>query len=232
MSETLVRTPRELRDEVEQLIRDDLVGPVGGDEEELREAPVDQYLLGLLAPRFSRDRTVPPSREDNGADDDDAAVDELPEDDFAAGGVTADTGEEGLPEARPAAVDQLVPSGFGLTFALGADGRSLHVDASWGAYSRATSDERLDRDGRPARVWKRRACGGEQPVAIPASGVIEAYRPDPDEPEVIVHGLVRDRGDHRLITLFLNNTQQAEGGRSVERWLAQSSLAVRAADGA
>src|SRR4051794_11328295 len=143
MSETLARTPRELRDEVEQLIRDDLVGPVGGDEEELREAPVDQYLLGLLAPRFSHDRAVPPSREDDDSGDDDVGVDELPEDDFAAGGVTADTGEEGLPEARPAAVDQLVPSAFGLTFALEPDCTSLRLDASWGAYSRATSDERL-----------------------------------------------------------------------------------------
>jgi hypothetical protein len=35
------------------LIRDDLIGPIGGPEEELRDPPVDRYLLGLLAPRFA-----------------------------------------------------------------------------------------------------------------------------------------------------------------------------------
>ena len=228
MSDRLARTPRELRDEVEQLIRDDLVGPVGGEVEELALAPVDAYLLGLLAPRLSHAHGGSPRDDD---DDDNAAADELPEDGLATGGVTADSGEEGTAEDRPAAVDQLVPSAFGLTFALEAGCTSLLVDARWGAYSRATSDEKLDYEGRPARVWKRRGCGGEQPVEIPPSGVIDPYRPDPEEPEVIVHGLVRERGAHRLVTLFLNNMQQADGGRSVERWLAQSSLAVRAADG-
>ena len=53
MSESRVaKTPRQLRDEVEQLIRDDLIGPLGGAEEELHDPPVDRYLLGLLAPRF------------------------------------------------------------------------------------------------------------------------------------------------------------------------------------
>src|SRR3954467_8026338 len=108
MSETLARTPRELRAEVEALIRDDLVGPLGGEEEELLEAPVDQYLLGLLAPRYSHDRVGQPPRDDGEDPDEDAgATDELPEDDFAAGGVTADNGEEGTAEARPAAIDQL-----------------------------------------------------------------------------------------------------------------------------
>ena len=49
----LARSARELRDEMEELIRDDLIGPIGGPEEELDDAPVDRYVLGLLAPRFS-----------------------------------------------------------------------------------------------------------------------------------------------------------------------------------
>src|SRR3954447_2786231 len=158
MSDRLARSARELRDEVEQLIRDDLVGPLGGGVEELTLAPVDAYLLGLLAPRLSHEHGAPPRDDD---EDDNAAADELPEDGLATGGVTADSGEEGTAEDRPAAVDPLVPSAFGLTFALENACTSLLVDARWGAYSRATSEEKLDHEGRPARVWKRRACGGE-----------------------------------------------------------------------
>lgn len=48
----------------------------------------------------------------------------------------------------------------------------------------------------------------------------------------MVRGLVRGHGDHRLVTLFLVNGQIAFEGRSVERWLAQTGLSVRAPDGA
>jgi hypothetical protein len=121
MSEVrLTRSARELRDELEALTRDDLIGPVGGPDEELDDAPVDRYLLGLLAPRFMFDlgggdgsRAAP--ADEDGVDP--IAADLLPEDDLADGGLMADEGEEGMAEERPPAVDQLVPSSFGLTFA-------------------------------------------------------------------------------------------------------------------
>src|SRR4051812_26502640 len=117
----LQRSPRELRDEVEALVRDDLIGPVGGPEEELLEAPVDRYLLGLLAPR--RDGLLHESGSKAGQDPDEsgAAFEALPEDDLAAAGAPADSGEEGQPDDRPPAVEQLVPSAFGMTFALDLD---------------------------------------------------------------------------------------------------------------
>ena len=53
-----------------------------------------------------------------------------------------------------------------------------------------------------------------------------SFAPDPAEPEVVVRGLVRDRGGQRLVSLFLVNGQFSDGGRSVPRWLCQASLAV------
>jgi hypothetical protein len=153
-----------LRAELEQLIRDDLIGPLGGAEEELHEPPVDRYLLGLLAPRFFFGRASSITRSDgaaaDGEEEDPIAADAQPDDGLAGAGITADEGEEGTAEDRPPAADQLVPSAFGLTFAVDSSCSELLVDASWGAYSRHTSDEKLDRDGRPARVWRRRPCGG------------------------------------------------------------------------
>ena len=243
MPDGLGRSPRELRDEVEQLVRDDLVGPLGGEREELATdtPPIDRYLLGLLAPRLepragssagaSRPATSA-SPSDDGADEDgNAASDAQPEDELASGGITADSGAEGRPEERPAAVDQLVPSAFGLTVAVEDGCEALRVSATWGAYERATSEERLDRDGGAARVWRRRPCGGETVVQIGRDGRIAPEPLDPGEPDVQLEGLVRKREGGHLVSLFLVNGQEAVGGRSVEKWLCQAELHVEAVDG-
>src|SRR3954451_12248208 len=109
MSDTRVaKTARQLRDELEQLIRDDLIGPLGGAEEELHDPPVDRYLLGLLAPRFGFDRPSVTSHDnasDHGEDaEDPIAADAQPEEALAGG--TSDSGAEGNAEDRPPAVDQ------------------------------------------------------------------------------------------------------------------------------
>ena len=150
MTDGLGRSPRELRDEVEQLVRDDLVGPLGGEHEELGAdtPPIDRYLLSLLAPRLEpragspSDASWPaasPAPTGDDADDESAASDAQPEDELASGGITADSGAEGRPEERPAAIDQLVPSAFGLTVAVEEGCEALRVGATWGAYERATS---------------------------------------------------------------------------------------------
>ena len=234
MSEPLLsRSAPELRAELAQLIRDDLIGPSGGPEEELEESPIDRYLLGLLAPR-SRSGSSPPAQPAGGDDDPDGdpfAAELLLEDDLADGTATADEGEDGRADDRPPAVEQLVPSSFGLTFALDADCAGVRVEAAWGAYTRQTSAERLGRDGRPARVWRRRVCGGSVTLALSGAGVLGPLVPDPAEPEVVVRGVARRRGGELLVSLFLVNGQQAGGGRSDAHWLCQSSLAVSGVGG-
>ena len=163
----LARSARELRDELEELIRDDLIGPIGGPEEELEDAPVDRYLLGLLAPRF----TLRPDGSDGpagrGEDDgeDPIAADALPEDGLADGGDHRGLGRGGDGRGSPA-------GGRSARAVVVRDdvrarrraASELRATASWGAYARQTSEQRLDRDGKPARVWQRRPCGGEQVI--------------------------------------------------------------------
>lgn len=230
----LAKSDRELRAEVEALIRDDLIGPIGGEEEELRDPPVDVYLLGMLAPRLGA--SAPSSSRDGSGPSDDEEDDSIeaeaqPDDDLAAAGVTADTGDEGTAEDRPPAVEQLVPSAFGLTFAIADDCRELKVTASWGAYARQTSEEKVDADGNAARVWKRRPCGGVETIAIGGRGTLGPHAPDPEEPEVVVRGIIREREGHRMVSLFLVNRQGSDGGRAVPRWLCQAELTVEAPDG-
>ena len=68
-ADRLARSARELRDEVEQLIRDDLDRPNRRrGTRSCAIAPVDAYLLGLLAPRLSHEHGAPP-RDDDEEDD-------------------------------------------------------------------------------------------------------------------------------------------------------------------
>ena len=53
MTEPILAVPSStaLRDALETAVVRDLLGPAGGPEEELDEAPRERYLLGMLAPR-------------------------------------------------------------------------------------------------------------------------------------------------------------------------------------
>src|SRR5215470_10393590 len=47
-----IPSPMQIRDELEQMVLNDLLGPVGGPEEEIDAQSVrDRYLVGMLAPK-------------------------------------------------------------------------------------------------------------------------------------------------------------------------------------
>ena len=88
------------------------------------------------------------------------AAELLPEDGLADGGITEDFGEEGTVEDRPPAVEQLVPSSFGLTFALDASVRRASCDGLVGclraADERASARPRREAGARVAATGMRR----------------------------------------------------------------------------
>ncbi len=179
----LARSARELRDELEELIRDDLIGPIGGPEEELEDAPVDRYLLGLLAPRFSfAARLESTDHRRHPVEDDDE--DPIAADDVAGGRprrrrrCTADSGEEGTAEDRPPAVDQLVPSSFGMTFALDGELRELRLTAVMGRVFEADERAAARRDGKPGARVAAAAVRRAGQVALSGSGSLGPFAPD------------------------------------------------------
>ena len=208
----LARSPRELREELERMIRLDLVGPAGGEEEELTERPSERYLLGMLAPREQ------------------VEVEVVPEDDLAVGDISEDDGEEGTPEVAPPSVEQLLPSSFGMTFVVDVACRELVVTVSWGHYETVQSEVLETQTGRPRRVWRRRRAGGPLRVVLPDDGDVAELTPDPDEADVIVRGRARLRGGRRIVTLFLVNKQPERERGGDAAWLFQAELAVRAPD--
>jgi ribosomal protein L24E len=213
---TLALSPRQLRDELERLILADLLGPAGGDYEEVDEARVsERYLVGLLAPRRAR------------IDGEEAA--ESVEDDLAVAG--AADGDEGAPELVAPPIDQLVPSAIGLTFAVENAVDVLKVTASWGAYRRETSETIETAAGNPKVVWRRTPAGGRAGDVALISADIKPFAPDPEYPDVIVRGRVRERAGQRLVTLFLVNDQPEPEQRKDEVWVFQAELQVAAAGG-
>ncbi|MGC4048333.1 MAG: hypothetical protein QM757_01275 [Paludibaculum sp.] len=129
-----------LRQELEDLIRRDLLGPAGGEQETITEQSVrNRYLLGMLAPL----KVV--------------EVDEEPFDELAD--ASEDNAEEGTAEPSTPAKRGVAPSTFGLSFCLDLAETAFEAEAHWGQYLREA-----DADGKP--VWKRYPRGGNLTIPL------------------------------------------------------------------
>ena len=201
-NELLTSSPSAIRDELESLVEGHLLGPEGGDNEHIPTSSQvrDWYLIGMLAPQG---RLSPREEEEK------ASVD------------TEDDGDD-----DETAAPTLFPSSFGFTFAVEPSTTELVVDAQWGRYEQ-TKTEDPDSDDKPRSVWQREQRGGSIPLLL-AEGPIDGLPPDPDFPEVVVQGLVRQHDDSWVVTLFLVNAQREPAKRRDEAWLFQADLSVAA----
>lgn len=236
---------RQVRDELADAMRRDLLGPWDGDNEVVSAdtGPRDRYITGLLAPLDAADQ-------DGG----------LPDDENLDAGEFGDEAED-----RPVAgvsTLTLFPSSLGLTFTVEAGTDVLLAEASWGKYVKASAggyEEPADvesSDGSASMVvndsgakrgkgkpWKRVPMGG--PVTIDLTGADAAdggrwrdeKRVDPvGAPNVWVRWIIRRQQDgRRIVTVFLVNRQAVgEFGKHVgadAAWMFQARLQVTAEDG-
>ncbi len=198
-----------LRDELETLVINDLLGPAAGPVEEVDEAQItERYLVGKVAPQ---NEAVPRDLDDELAVADD------------------DKGEEGGTEPSTVAGDSLYPSAIGLSFTLAADVTELTVSAQWGWYKREKSEDILTDKGNPKTVWRRYPMAGQIDVKVRA-GAMAAIPFNADQPAVVLRGQMRRGGDDLWhVSLFLVNTQIAQRPFG-EYWLFQPELKVSSAD--
>jgi len=167
-----------LRQELEDLIRRDLLGPAGGEQETVTEQSIrNRYLLGMLAPLKVSEEEEP----------------ELADD-------TEDNPEEGKAEPSTPAKRGATPSTFGLSFCLDLAEAEFTVEAHWGQYLR-------EPDAEGKNVWKRYPRGGSRNIPL-REGNVPSWSPDAESPHVVVRGRVRRRTDHWSVTLFLSNEQE------------------------
>ncbi len=220
-----VPPPQRLRAELEAMVLGDLLGPAGGEAEELVERSVrDRYVVGVLAPSRSG------AAADTGRDDDepDEETPLIPDELAAAGDDTADDGT--ADRDIPVAAAHL-PSSMGMTLCVDAGVKSIVVTASWGQYKREVREDRLDeRTGKPIRVWKRYTRGGTITVPL-QDGAVPTTAPDAGFPDIYLQGQVRHRGKHYVVSLFLVNAQ--EGVRPKDQFhIFQQQLVVQGVDSA
>ncbi|MGH2497470.1 MAG: DISARM system helicase DrmA, partial [Ktedonobacteraceae bacterium] len=204
-------SPARLREMLEEMVVRDLLGPAGGEDEELLDDRVlERYLVGMLAP--DRQQTVP---------------EELEELSSADGG----NREDGAPDSGVAQKASLSPSSFGMSFNVDYSATEIQVTARWGQYKKGESKSITTPKGHPARVWQRQQRSATRVIPL-LEGPIASWRPVEDEqPEVFVKGLVRRSSNAWTVTLFLVNGQHEPKRLRDEAWLFQPELVVEAPDG-
>jgi hypothetical protein len=149
--ESQLPTPYAIRDELEKAVLADLLGPAGGEEEEVDEDSVsDRYLVGLLAPQQRRisAETVNKSIVADEVQDElfrevDCQQPELLEELAVVGKGTV---EEGTTEVSVPPAETMFPSSFGMTFCVSGAAKVLQINAGWGQYKR-TKSETITKNG-------------------------------------------------------------------------------------
>ncbi|MEV0419116.1 DISARM system helicase DrmA [Streptosporangium canum] len=209
-----------MRDAFEELVRLDLLGPWGGDLEELPPkaiGPRERYLVGMLGPKPSRRS----AREDAG---------EMPETEI---GVEGDGTEGELPEVlTPQNLGRIWASSMGLSFAVPGDVDALAVTASWGRYGKAeTVVEDAKGRERTASIWARQQIDHDREIRLDgeASQRIPLTMERADDPGVLLAAAVRPQKDGRRVVELTLINQQVEPERYADTaWLFQAELTVTA----
>jgi hypothetical protein len=203
-------SPTALRAMLEDMVIRDLLGPAGGENEEVDERRVqERYLIGMLAPQkqFVAAETM---------------------DEVAQAG--ADNPEEGTTDITPPQTMTLFPSSFGLSFVVDGSAKALRVTARWGRYTWDKSETAKDRKGNPKSVWRREQVEGVLSIPL-QDGALEPQVVAEEQPKVTVTGRARLRNGDWIVTLFLVNGQEEVKPHRDQAWLFQPKLIVESPDG-
>jgi hypothetical protein len=201
---------QEVRAQLETILERDLLGPWGGEDEELAgEDPRARYLVGFIAPRGVQ-----------------SAPEEL---DSSLGDLD---GEEAGPErASPVAANTMFPRSFGLSFSVPADTGSVAVTVSWGRYTRELSTTLRNDSGDLIRVWRRRQVTHRMSVPLGEGNRRLENPPWTDQAGVNLRTVCRRRTDRLVVELALVNDQREPDRNRYSAWLFQTRLAVTAEGG-
>lgn len=231
--ESRTASPFQIRNELEEKVLKDLLGPVNGEYEEIDEGRVsDRYLVGLLAPLHRRKRQDAAIADLDRPEEDSAArlgsVDQGLEemDELAIAG--EQTSEDGQAEGSNALAETMFPSSMGMTFCVSGNAKALQIMAEWGQYERTKSESQETAAGNLRTVWKRFPVRAQsKPIPLKA-GIISDWQIDPNY-QVYVKGQIRQQGKDWIVSLFLINAQTESERHPDQTWLFQPALSVRSA---
>ncbi|MEQ1933097.1 MAG: helicase, partial [Fimbriimonadaceae bacterium] len=227
----------DIREEFQQLVLKDLLGPAAGPEEEINETWVSsRYLVGWLAPRdVGRGTSAAEARSTIAETGTEPLPDDNPlnpvSDDTPLGAGGDDAAEEGIDDDPLTGTESMLPNSLGITFCLSPEVNDIHIKASWGWYRRRKSETGyLTKQGDPKTVWYRTPIIGEANINLARSS-IDPWVPFEDIPEVTVRTQIRrDAEGGKMVTLFLVNDQDGKDGKD-DKWLFQVELSAETVDG-
>lgn len=202
----------QIRAELEEMVLADLLGPAGGENEEVDEQRVsDRYLVGLLGPIYRRQAVEPET-----------------DTELAMGG--QDSTEEGVTETNIAAGHTMMPSSLGMTFCISREASTFRLRAGWGQYNRGQSEIILTDNGNSKTVWQRQQIRGTSPRILLKDGVKDQWVIDANFPAVYIQYLIRKQGQEWIISVFMVNGQKEPGTLADTSWLFQPELSVESGD--
>ena len=202
-------TPFDVRDELTEIVLKDLLGPAGGNDEELsqyEDRATGRYLIGMLAPK-----ATPVEAGD---------LDHLGTD-------GADDAEVGSTDAATPSKTTFFPNSMGMSFVVESAAKAILIQTHWGRYRRIKSTTQKTKAGTEASVWKREHFIGED-LAVPLKdGPIESLKPLPSVDEhVIIQGKIRSSPRGWVVTLFFVNNHPEKDRKKDEAWIFQPRMTV------
>ncbi len=200
------------RENLTDILRRELLGPMYGDDEVLNTDPSTVYPIGRIAPSKLKEESE--TDEDAG----DAAASEDRE--F---GTDEEAGED-----APVKRGMMIPASMGLRFQVPLEMEQLTVRASWGIYH-SRKGEPTD-DGREKREFVRTQI--DAPVVVRLSQLMEGKTRDyPLQDTAVLRVDVYRTPDRQLVEVALCNDAEAGGRIPVNMWMFQTALYVEADDG-
>ena len=167
-------TAREVRTDLQDNLKLDLIGPCAGhacESELLPEFPTSWYLTGYLVPTGADDEV---RLQDDGDDE----LDVIP----SPGGLDDDS-----PVDRSASGKNYLPSSMGITALIPAGAESVTATIEWGDYLEELIREDVQKDGRKKKIYGYRRTSKQTTVEINIDAVTSSEQvslpvPDPSAP--------------------------------------------------
>ena len=131
-------------------------------------------------------------------------------------------------ETHSSDVVTLRPTSIGLTFSMDPDAESFCIHAEWGTYTRIAIDVEEDDQIKQKPAWQRIPHQfTSEPIPLKKGAITKIY-PEEDV-DVYFQGMIRQREDSWIVTLFLVNGQNEPAGKGRSAyWLFQPEIRVYA----
>lgn len=220
LSTPLDGTSYAVRENLQDILFREMVGPSKGEHELIDVSPKSKYILGRIAPTRIHDaddgKTELPYLD---------AVESDDEDDNGSYDVETDEGESNdSPQRR----GLLIPSSMGLRFQIPCSLAQFTVHCSWGVYGSEKTDE-VDGGNQPVRVFRRNPV--EVPVRVRVAELTRGRTTSlPVKDSVVLRIDLYDDAalDRYLVEIALCNDAETEMKIPVSKWMFQTALNVDA----